>query len=280
MVDEKELLLQKLAEANNKLRKVTQELDEANAKLRQTEEEAQKAEKASQMKSLFLANMSHEIRTPLNSIVGFSELLESAETPEDKQNFVRIIQNNCDMLLRLINDILDLSAMDANALVMKPAEGDFSKAFDDICQSLEQRVTNPNVEFLKINPHPTFVATLDMGRIQQVITNFVTNAIKYTTNGHIKVGYRYTASPKAADKLHSKRGLYVYCEDTGAGIPKEKCPSVFDRFVKLNDHVQGTGLGLSICRAIAEKSGGDIGVRSDVGKGSTFWIWIPCEANF
>ena len=245
----------------------------------QLKQEEQQAKESEHIKSVFLANMSHEIRTPLNSIVGFSELLESAETPEDKQNFVRIIQNNCDMLLRLINDILDLSAMDSNALVMKPEERDFSKAFDDICQSLEQRVTNPNVQFLTSNPYATFVTMLDVGRMLQVITNFVTNAIKYTTKGHIKVGYEYVTSPKSADREHGQKGLYIYCEDTGAGIPKEKCPSVFDRFVKLNDHVQGTGLGLSICRAIAERSGGDIGVVSDIGQGSTFWIWIPCEPS-
>jgi signal transduction histidine kinase len=107
-----------------------------------------------------------------------------------------------------------------------------------------------------------------MGRITQVVTNFVTNAVKYTQNGHIKVGYRI-----------QDNGIYMYCEDTGTGIPKEKCHQVFERFVKLNDYVQGTGLGLSICKAIAERCNGKIGVDSEVGQGSTFWMWIPCVIN-
>ena len=125
------------------------------------------------------------------------------------------------------------------------------------------------VEFLKENPYPTLNTTLDKGRVQQVITNFVTNAVKYTREGHIKVGYR-----------KQDEGLYIYCEDTGAGIPKDKQASVFERFVKLNDFVQGTGLGLSICKTIAERCNGKIGVFSEgEGKGSTFWLWIPCELN-
>ena len=150
-----------------------------------------------------------------------------------------------------------------------PTDVDFSQVFDDICQTLAQRVQEPGVEFLKENPYPTLNTTLDKGRVQQVITNFVTNAVKYTREGHIKVGYR-----------KQDEGLYIYCEDTGAGIPKDKQASVFERFVKLNDFVQGTGLGLSICKTIAERCNGKIGVFSEgEGKGSTFWLWIPCELN-
>ena len=112
---------------------------------------------------------------------------------------------------------------------------------------------------------------LDYGRIQQVITNFVTNAVKYTQEGHIKVGYRQ-------EERDGKQGLYIYCEDTGAGIPKEDQDKVFERFVKLNDYVQGTGLGLSICKAIADGCHGSIGVFSEGnGHGTTFWLWVPCE---
>jgi signal transduction histidine kinase len=107
--------------------------------------------------------------------------------------------------------------------------------------------------------------------MQQIITNFVTNAIKYTQQGHIKIGYEQ-------QERKGKNGLYIYCEDTGAGIPKEGQERVFDRFVKLNDFVQGTGLGLSICKAITDRCQGDIGVFSEgEGKGSTFWVWLPCE---
>ena len=231
-------------------------------------QETQRAIESGRLKSVFLANMTHEIRTPLNAIVGFSDLLQMMTTAEEKKEIIHVIHNNCDMLLRLINDIMAISSMDANGLIMKPADVDFAKAFNDICQTLAQRVENPNVQFIKENPYQTLQTRLDMGRITQVITNFVTNAVKYTQNGHIKVGYRL-----------QDNGIYMYCEDTGTGIPKEKCPQVFERFVKLNDYVQGTGLGLSICKAIAERCNGKIGVDSEVGQGSTFWMWIPCVIN-
>ena len=235
----------------------------AQEKLKQ---ETQRANESGRLKSVFLANMTHEIRTPLNAIVGFSDLLQMMTTTEEKQELIHVIHNNCDMLLRLINDIMAVSSMDTNGLIMNPQDTDFAKDFEEICQSLAQRVENPNVQFIKENPYETLQTHLDTGRITQVITNFVTNAVKYTQEGHIRVGYRI-----------QDNGLYLYCEDTGTGIPKDKCEKVFDRFVKLNDYVQGTGLGLSICKAIAERCNGKIGVDSEVGQGSTFWMWIPCE---
>jgi signal transduction histidine kinase len=234
----------------------------------QLRKEQLRAEASGIMKSAFLANMTHEIRTPLNAIVGFSDLLQVVDEPAERQEFIRIIRNNCDMLLRLINDILEASDM-GQALAIEPADIDFSQAFDDICQTVAQRVQEPGVEFIKENPYPTLPVHLDKGRIQQVITNFVTNAVKYTHEGHIKVGYR-------VEEASSKTSLYVYCEDTGAGIPKNKQTSVFERFVKLNDTVQGTGLGLSICKSIIERCGGEIGVTSEgEGHGSTFWFRLP-----
>ena len=228
-------------------------------------EETERAKDSGRLKSVFMANMTHEIRTPLNSIVGFSDVLPMLSTPEDKKEIVRVIMNNCDMLMRLINDILAISSLDTGGINIEKHEVDFSKAFDDICESLQQRVQEPGVEFIKDNPYPSFTTYIDSGRIMQVITNFVTNAVKYTHQGHIKVGYR-----------HEDGHLYVYCEDTGAGIPKEHQTRIFDRFVKLNDFVQGTGLGLSICKAIADSCHGQIGVQSEGdGHGSTFWIRIP-----
>jgi signal transduction histidine kinase len=228
------------------------------------------------MKSAFLANMTHEIRTPLNAIVGFSDLLPMVDTHEERMEFIRIIRNNCDMLMRLINDILEASNM-GQALAIKPEEVDFATVFDDICQTLAQRVQEPGVEFIKDNPYSHYVTTLDKGRIQQILTNFTTNAVKYTHEGHIKVGYRYERR-LTLDEQGEADGLLFYCEDTGAGIPKEKQASVFERFVKLNDFVQGTGLGLSICQAITDRCNGHIGVTSEgEGHGSTFWMWIPCE---
>ena len=229
--------------------------------------ETARANDSGRMKSLFLANMTHEIRTPLNAIVGFSDLLQTIDAPEDRQEFIRIIRNNCDMLLRLINDILEASNMDKGVQSISLEDVDFAYVFNDICQTLAQRVQNPAVKFLCENPYTSLQVRIDKGRVQQIITNFVTNAVKYTEQGHIKVGYQYENSQ-----------LYIYCEDTGAGIPKEKQNMVFERFVKLNDFVQGTGLGLSICKSIAERCGGRIGVLSDgEGKGSTFWVRIPCE---
>ena len=239
-------------------------------------EETERANNSGKMKSAFLANMTHEIRTPLNAIVGFSDLLPVVETNEERLQFIRIIRNNCDMLMRLINDILEASNM-GQALAILPEEIDIAKAFDDMCQTLEQRVQEPGVTFIKDNPYESYITYLDKGRIQQLLTNFVTNAVKYTHQGHIKVGYREeTRIPKGG--TNETNGLYFYCEDTGAGIPKEKQASVFERFVKLNEFVQGTGLGLSICKAIVDHCDGQIGVTSEgEGTGSTFWIWIPCE---
>jgi PAS domain S-box-containing protein len=236
-------------------------------KQEQLRRETERANESGHMKSVFMANMTHEIRTPLNSIVGFSDVLPMMTTPEEKQEIVKVIMNNCDMLLRLINDILAVSTLDSDGIKIMKQEVDFAKTFDEICLSLAERVQTPGVEFIKDNPYETLKAKLDPGRIQQVITNFVTNAVKYTQQGHIKVGYR-----------KEDNGLYIYCEDTGAGIPKEAQQKVFERFVKLNDYVQGTGLGLAISKAIVERCNGRIGVNSEgEGKGSTFWMWVPCE---
>ena len=172
------------------------------------------------------------------------------------------------MLLRLIDDIMVISAMDSNGLIIRPEDCDFAHEFKNMCQSLSQRVENQNIQFIQDNPYKVLHTKLDIGRITQVLTNFVTNAVKYTKEGHIKVGYRLQDD-----------GIYIYCEDTGCGIPEDQCSKVFERFVKLNDFIQGTGLGLSICKAIAERSNGKIGVDSKLGEGSTFWIWVPCTID-
>ncbi len=237
-------------------------------KQEQLKRETERAKDSGHQKSVFLANMTHEIRTPLNAIVGFSDLLQALEDNDQKRELIRIIHNNCDMLLRLINDILVLSSVDSTGLELIPERVDFSKEFDVVCQSLAQRIENPNVEFLQENPLPSLFVTIDNRRIQQVITNFVTNAVKNTQQGHIRVGYRVE---DGADR----QSIYVYCEDTGLGIPADQQARIFERFVKLNDFVQGTGLGLSICKAIIDHCGGEIGVDSEVGKGSTFWFKIP-----
>ena len=236
-------------------------------------EETERANQSGLRKSTFMANMTHEIRTPLNAIVGFSDVLPMMTTTEEKQEIIRVIMNNCDMLLRLVNDILAVSSLENEGIEITARKVDFAKVFADVSTILAQRVQNPEVKFISENPYDSFVTVIDSGRMQQVITNFVTNAVKYTQQGHIKIGYEY-------QQRNGQNGLYMYCEDTGAGIPKEDQSKVFDRFVKLNDYIQGTGLGLSICKAIAMSCKGDIGLTSEgVGTGSTFWIWIPCERN-
>ena len=235
--------------------------------------ETQRARESGQMKSLFLANMTHEIRTPINAIVGFSEVLTTLTSPEEKQEVVQIIKNNCDMLLRLMNDILTASSLETGSMSIKPVNVDFSKAFNELFESLRPRVQEPGVEFLKDNPYDTLQMKIDTDRVSQVITNFVTNAVKYTHQGHIKVGY-HTETRTTDGK--QQQGLYIYCEDTGSGISLEAQGKIFERFYKINDFVQGTGLGLSICKAFADACHGDIGVISEgIGRGSVFWIWIP-----
>ena len=251
------------------------DLMEAQEKLR---EETARAENSAMLKSTFLANMTHEIRTPLNAIVGFSDLLQAVTDPEERKEFISIIHNNCDMLMRLINDIFEASSLDVKPLAIVPHQVDFAQEFLVVCQSLEQRVQEPGVKFIAESPADSFVTELDMGRIQQVITNFVTNAVKYTHEGHIRVGWKFIPLISNSSSPNPEKGLYIFCEDTGAGIPKEKQSRVFDRFYKLNDFVQGTGLGLAICKSIAQGCGGQIGLESEgEGKGCTFWIWIPCK---
>ena len=241
-------------------------------KQEQLKRETERANQSGMMKSTFMANMTHEIRTPLNAIVGFSDVLPMLQTPEEKQEIIHVIMNNCDMLLRLINDILAVSDLEGGQIHIMPMKTDFAQDFDDICKSLAQRVQIPGVEFIAENPYQSLVTTIDKERMMQVLTNFVTNAVKYTQQGHIKVGYDYRENDGVG-------GLYFYCEDTGSGIKKEDQNKVFERFVKLNDYVQGTGLGLNISRAIIENCKGKIGLTSEgEGKGSTFWAWIPCEA--
>ena len=239
----------------------------------QLRKETKRARESGQLKTLFLANMTHEIRTPINAIVGFTEVLSALTGEEDKKEVIQIVKNNCDMLLRLINDIMTVSSLESGQMDIRPVEVDFAKSFNDLFESLRPRVQEPGVEFVKDNPYATLQIKIDVDRVSQVITNFLTNAVKYTHQGHIKLGYHTEARTIDGKQLE---GLYVYCEDTGDGIAPESQPKIFDRFYKVDDFVQGTGLGLSICKAFTDACHGDIGVISEgKGKGSMFWMWIP-----
>jgi signal transduction histidine kinase/CheY-like chemotaxis protein len=266
------LATEKLSMKQKESEKLLADLSIENEKRKQIEIELvkakEKAESSGSMKSAFLANMSHEIRTPLNVIVGFSELLETTDDPKEKPEYIQIIKQNSDMLLRLINDILDISKIEAGKMELKYVTFDFSRVFDDAYVSLHQRCTREEVAFNKVNPYKNCIISFDKNRLLQILTNFVTNAIKYTSEGHITMGYQ-------ADKT----GVKIYVEDTGIGLTPEKQKIVFDRFEKLDNVAQGTGLGLSITKAIVDLVHGKIGVESVEGKGSTFWAWIPCTVD-
>lgn len=224
-----------------------------------------KAEQSDRLKSAFLANMSHEIRTPLNAIVGFSKLLTGAENLEDEKLFSEIINRNSDILLQLINDILDLSKIEAGTLEYVKRPMNLGELCRTIFEVHKDRV-NEKVELVLDNKDENLIIDEDQNRIMQVITNLITNATKFTSEGTIRFGFEI------------KEGyIDVYVKDTGIGIDKDKVNHVFDRFVKLNSFAQGTGLGLAICRMIIEKIGGEIGVTSELGKGSTFYFTIPYQ---
>ena len=255
---------QRLQQMHNICQGYKEALDKARIRL---EEETRLANDSVRLKSGFMASMTHELRTPLNAIVGFTGVLESLEASEERTEFIRIIRNSSDMLQRLIIDNIEASSLTVGPTNIQPTDVDFVSAFEDICLTLQQRVHDSGLTFLKDNPYEAFYTTIDIGRVQQVLTNFVTNAVKFTKQGHIRLGYRY-----------EQHGLRLYCEDTGIGIPKDKQEHIFDRFVKLDEFTQGTGMGLAICKSIAERFGGKIGLESEGdGKGCTFWIWIPCE---
>ena len=218
------------------------------------------------LKSAFLANMSHEIRTPLNAIVGFSDLLMVTEDQEEKEEFIQIINANNELLLKLINDILDLSKIEAGSVELKYEDFDLAVYFNELAASMHRRVVNPQVRLVPVNPYETCTVRLDKNRLAQILTNFVTNAIKYTSKGTIEMGY---------EKIDENIRLYV--RDTGIGIPADKKDKVFHRFEKLDEFAQGTGLGLSICKAIVEACRGEIGFESEFDKGSLFWAVLPCQ---
>ena len=222
-----------------------------------------KAEESDRLKSAFLANMSHEIRTPLNAIVGFSNLLTIAENEEERDEYINIISNNNELLLQLINDILDIAKIEAGTLEFIESEIDINALLSDIEQSSRLKVLEGvQVSFVEKMPHCIILS--DKNRLAQVVTNFINNAIKFTKEGSIRFGYR-----------HIDENLLFYVSDTGCGIEPEKKDLVFNRFVKLNSFAQGTGLGLAICQMIVKKLGGEIGVESELGEGSTFWFTLP-----
>ena len=237
------------------------ELKETESKLIDAKE---KAETADRLKSAFLANMSHEIRTPLNAIVGFSSLLVQEENPEEREQYMAIVEENNELLLQLISDILDLSKMEAGTFDFVERELDVNLLCEDMVRVMKLKA-KPGVEVVFDRHLPECVIASDRNRLNQVIANFINNAIKFTATGSIRLGY---------DRIDAGH-LRFYVADTGIGIMQEKQTEIFDRFVKLNSFVHGTGLGLSISKSIVEQLGGTIGVESEPGKGACFWFTLP-----
>ena len=213
----------------------------------------EKAENADIAKSAFLANMSHEIRTPLNAITGFAEVMGSANTEEEKTQYQEIIKMNADLLMQLVNDILDMSKIEAGTLEFVYSTVDINLLLSDLQRLFQMRINDAGGK-VQIIAEPSLSSCLiqtDRNRVAQVISNFVGNAIKFTREGNIRIGY------EAKDTE-----LYFYVKDTGTGIPAEKLSNVFGRFVKLNKDQKGAGLGLSISQTIVGKLSGQIGADS------------------
>lgn len=234
-------------------------LKKTHGQLKQAKEEA---EKASQLKSAFLANMSHEIRTPLNAIVGFSNMLPHVDSKEEMAEYSGIIESNTDLLLQLINDVLDMAKIESDTYEFHHTWVDVNQVMEEIRQSTDLRIKSDAVKFTFEEYLPECNLFTDRNRLVQIITNFITNAIKFTEKGTIKMGYR----------LSDPYTIYFYVSDSGCGMSEEQCEHVFERFVKYNSFAQGTGLGLSICKMLVEKMGGEIGVKSTPNVGSEFWF--------
>lgn len=251
-----------LVKKNNDLEKTLKKLEKA----------LEKAKEADMMKSAFLANMSHEIRTPLNAIVGFSNLLNTETDielePEERENFVELINTNSELLLNLINDILDLSRIESGRMSFVFETCSLNELMNEIYQTYLVLVP-ANVELRLDIPDETLMVSIDKHRLTQVVNNFINNAIKFTREGYILIGYH-------CEQPHQ---VHIFVEDTGIGIPKEKLGSIFERFTKLDEFAKGSGLGLSICKIIAERFGGHVDVESEVGKGSRFSIFFPIIAD-
>ena len=268
--NERDILLQKYADANRKLTLVNEQLQIANKKLKEYEEKALKAEKASKMKSLFLANMSHEIRTPLNAIEGFSRVIAETDSEEERMKYYQIIESNNQRLSSLINEILDLSRVESGEIVMKKAMTDLNQ----LCENIQQLFKFRCPDTLKLEwdkPLMSVMMNTDANRLTQVFSNLISNALKHTPNGSIIYGFRV---------INEMKEIEFFVKDTGSGIAPEFIDQIFNTYASKDAEQQkGFGLGLALCKIIVEKLGGTIRVESELGKGSTFTFVLPFEGT-
>lgn len=228
-----------------------------------------KAESLDKLKSSFLENISHEIRTPLNAIVGFSNILSETSNPQKIANINNIIEQNSDLLLHLMDDILNLSRIEAGYIEFAPRPFDLTKFINDLGLTFKQRATSKGIALICQTPYKACIVELDPLKMNQIVSNLITNAIKFTSQGSIELGY-----------YCNKHEVAIFVKDTGKGIEKKDIDIIFDRFIKIDEFTQGTGLGLPICKAIIDALNGSITVSSEIGKGSTFTIRIPCSPQF
>ena len=269
--NEREILLQKFADANRKLMIAQEQLAIANKKLKEYEEKAQNAEKASRMKSLFLANMSHEIRTPLNAIEGFSRVIVETDSQEDRMKFFEIIESNNNRLMSLVNEILDLSRVESGEIVMKKASTDLNELCDSIKNIFKFRCPD-TLKLIWNKPTMPVNMNTDANRLTQVFSNLISNSLKHTPNGSITYGYRL---------LDDGQEIEFFVQDTGSGIAPEDLQHIFETYVSRDAETtkNGYGLGLPLCKIIVEKLGGKISVESKLGEGSTFRFVFPFEGS-
>lgn len=235
---------------------------EIEAKLIRAKEQAEEADK---LKSAFIANMSHEIRTPLNVILGFSEIMATTDSLEERMKYFELVDRNSDLLLQLVSDILDISKLESGSMVFKQELINVKELCLEVVNDLILK-TPSGVELICRPDEMNCRIISDKKRMHQVLTNLVRNAQKFTHNGEIVLGYHI-----------AKNDVEFYVSDTGIGISAENQEKIFGRFVKFNNFIPGTGLGLAICKSIVEELEGQIGVESETGKGSRFWVRMPLK---
>lgn len=268
--NEREILMQRIAEANAKTMAAERELNAAKRKLEEYEEKARKAERASKMKSLFLANMSHEIRTPLNAIEGFARIMAETDSPEERMNYMSIIESNNGRLMALINEVLDLSRVEAGEISIKKSMIDL----DELCKNIQLifKFRCPDtIQLTWRKPNMKVTLNTDVNRITQILSNLISNALKHTSKGSITYGYRL---------INDGQEVEFFVSDTGSGIAEEDMDNIFNTYMSRDAETQnGYGLGLALCKIIVEKMNGTISVASTLGEGSTFKFVIPFEGT-
>ena len=223
-----------------------------------------KAEESDRLKSAFIANMSHEIRTPLNAIIGFTSVLPDIEDRNERQELIGLIQENNQKLLRIIDDVMNISKIEAGKEQLQLSTFDVNMVLVEVVNKYQPKVPD-GVLMTTQFAEPQQEINSDLSRVIESMDHLIANAVKFTSQGSITVGY---------DPVSNHR-IRLWVRDTGKGIAKEDQERVFERFYKVDEFIPGAGLGLSICRTMAFSLGGSVGVQSELGKGSYFWMEIP-----